>query len=455
MRAPQRIIWSEGMFMSPHHLQQLDLYHETLVESRLGSVCLYPWGVSSMQFDMEALRAGQVNLLEFLGVLPDGLPVAFEAGHEESPAARPVEGHFRPTQQMMEVYLGIPKERSDVESYGAAGKLGANPRFTPRSRPVGDLHAATSVVQIAFAQRNVKILFGDEPRDDFDSMKIAELTRDKSGSLVLVDNYIPPVLRISASPFIMNELRSLLRLLVSKQRQLASRRRHRDASALEFTASDVTLFLELHALNGIIPYLSHVIEAGNMRPHDLYLMLSRFGGQLCTFSADADPASMPPFQFTNLRVTFEEMFRKLLQLMRAVALEQCLTVPMELGSDGLYRAKLEDERIERCGQFLLMVRSELPEQVVADQLPKLSKLGSWSEIQGLVQATTPGVPLQVTYRPPPEVPVRPGASYFSLSMQDGGWRTVLREHAVALYLPHPFSSANTSIELLAVPTVGR
>jgi type VI secretion system protein ImpJ len=102
-----------------------------------------------------------------------------------------------------------------------------------------------------------------------------------------------------------------------------------------------------------------------------------------------------------------------------------------------------------------MVRSDLPEQVVVDQLPKLSKLGSWSEINGLIRATTPGVPLQVTYRPPPEVPIRPGASYFALANQDGGWRTVLREHAVALYLPHPFNAGNTSIELLAVPSVGR
>ena len=454
MKAPQRIIWSEGMFMSPHHMQQLDLYHESLVEARLGSVCLYPWGVASMQFDMEALRAGQVSLLEFFGILPDGLSVAFEAGQEESPAARPVEGHFRPTQQLLEVYLGIPKERSDVESYGAAGKLGASPRFSPRSRPVGDLHASTSVIHISFAQRNMKLLFGDEPRDDFDSLKIAELARDKSGSLVLVDNYIPPCLRIGASPFIMNELRSLLRLIVSKQRQIATRRRHRDESSLEFTASDVTLFLELHALNGVIPFLSHAIEAGNMRPHDLYLMLSRLGGQLCTFSAEADPSVMPPFQFTNLRITFEELFRRLTELMRAVALEQCITVPLERGADGLYRAKLEDERIDRCGQFLIMVRSELPEQVIVDQLPKLSKLGSWSEIQGLVQATSQGIPLQVTYRPPPEVPIRPGASYFALT-QDAGWRNVLREHAVALYLPHPLNSSQTSIELLAVPTVGR
>jgi len=455
VKNPQRVVWSEGMYMSPHHIQQLDLYHEALLETRLGSVSLYPWGVVSMQFDMEALRAGQVHLLDFCGVLPEGLPVAFEAGQEEAPAARPVEGHFRPMQPVLEVYLGIPKERSDVESYGPTGQLGSSPRFTPRSRPVSDLHAATSVVPVTFALRNLKLLFGTEPRDDFDALKIAELTRDQTGTLVLVHDYVPPCLRISASPFIMNELRSLLRLMVAKQRQLSARRRHRDASTLEFTASDVTLFLELHALNGIIPFLVHALESGSARPHELYQMLVRGAGQLCTFTADADPSTLPPFQFTNLRATFGELFQRFMDLLRAIALEQCLTVPMEKDKDGLYRAKLEDERIDRCNQFLLLVRSQLPEPVIVDKFPKLSKVGSWSDIPRLVQAATPGVPLQVTYRPPPEVPILPGATYFSLAVQDGRWSSVLRERAVALYLPHPFDTNHTTVELLAVPAVGR
>ncbi|RYZ41843.1 MAG: type VI secretion system baseplate subunit TssK, partial [Myxococcaceae bacterium] len=53
MKSPQRVVWSEGMFMSPHHLQQLDIYHEALLDTRLGSLEPYPWGVVSLAFDME------------------------------------------------------------------------------------------------------------------------------------------------------------------------------------------------------------------------------------------------------------------------------------------------------------------------------------------------------------------------------------------------------------------
>ncbi len=63
MKNAQRVVWSEGMFMSPHHMQQLDLYHENLLDLRLGAVEPYPWGVVSVEFDMEALRAGRVQVV--------------------------------------------------------------------------------------------------------------------------------------------------------------------------------------------------------------------------------------------------------------------------------------------------------------------------------------------------------------------------------------------------------
>ncbi len=455
MKNAQRVVWSEGMFMNPHHMQQLDLYHENLLDLRLSAMEPYPWGVVSLEFDMESLRAGRVQLREFNGILPDGLPLAFQSGDPEAPPARPTEGYFPPAQHVLDVYLGVPRERSGVESYGGGDRIGGNPRFTPASRPVNDLTASTSIVPVAFAQRNVRLLFGTERREDYDAIKIAELSRDRSGSLTLIENYIPPALRIDASPYIMSELRNLLRLIVAKQRQLASRRKHRDASALEFTASDVTLFLELNALNGTIPLLQHAIDSGSMRPYALYMALSQCAGQLCTFAADEDPTSLPPFQFIQLRATFLELFRRLQGLLRSVALEQCLTVQLAASEDQIYRGRMEDDRLDRCGQFFLAVRSELPEKVVAEQLPKLATMASWTDIQNLVRAASPGVPIHVNYRPPPEVPIQPGVLYFTLSLQDSYWRNAMRDRTLALYLPHPFEVSHTSVELLAVPTASR
>jgi type VI secretion system protein ImpJ len=53
------------------------------------------------------------------------------------------------------------------------------------------------------------------------------------------------------------------------------------------------------------------------------------------------------------------------------------------------------------------------------------------------------------------VPVQSDAVYFGLSTSDDCWKSVLRERALAMYLPQPFETARTTVELLAVPPPGR
>jgi type VI secretion system protein ImpJ len=116
----------------------------------------------------------------FLGVLPDGLFLGFDGGDPECPPARPLQGHFPPTQQALDVYLGAPKERDGVPSLVADGvhsTVSSDPRavrtrFRASSRQVADLTGGAEDLPLSFAERNVVILFGDEPRTDFDAIKV-------------------------------------------------------------------------------------------------------------------------------------------------------------------------------------------------------------------------------------------------------------------------------------------
>ena len=38
-----KVVWSEGLFLRPHHLQQTDRYLEHLVENRTRHASPYPW----------------------------------------------------------------------------------------------------------------------------------------------------------------------------------------------------------------------------------------------------------------------------------------------------------------------------------------------------------------------------------------------------------------------------
>src|SRR6185295_893111 len=116
MKAPQRVVWSEGMLVSPQHLQQLDLYHERLLDERVAAVAPYRWGVVSAEIDAGSLGADQLRITKFVGILPDGLFVAFDSDDPECPPARPIGAHFPPAQASCDVLLGAPKEREGVPS---------------------------------------------------------------------------------------------------------------------------------------------------------------------------------------------------------------------------------------------------------------------------------------------------------------------------------------------------
>lgn len=437
--------------MSPQHMQQLDRYHEGFVGSRLSAVSPLDWGVVSVELDERALLGGQVRVTSFEGILPDGQPLAFDAAHPEAPAARPVEGHFPAAQRALEVFVGMPAEREGGTSVAPGTTAATGLRYFTAARPVVDATGGAADVPVSFAMRNVVVLFGDEPRQDFDAIKIAEIQRDAAGALAIRQEYVPPCRRIGASPWLIAGLRQLLALSVAKQRTLAEARRQRDAATVEFSAGDVTRFLLLNAVNTHIPVVNHLIERPEISPEDAYLYLCQYAGALMAFAADSDPATLPKFAYGDLGGTFGALLAKITDLLQTTVREQCITIPLEVRADGLRLGRLDDERLARGATFVLTVRSNQPEAAAADQIPRLSKIASWGDIPGMLKSAVPGVPLQVTYRPPSEIATRAGILYFLLSQASPWWRNVVTERTIAIYLPPPYDPSSATLELLAVP----
>jgi type VI secretion system protein ImpJ len=448
-RAPQRIIWSEGLLMAPQHLQQLDLYHERLLMLRLDASAPLSWGVLQLEIDRPALAAGRVQLNRFRGVLPDGTVFDLEPGDAALPPTRPIGELFPHTQQSLAVHLALPREREGVDNFVSDGRRPV--RYRAVKRTVRDLLDAQHGIEVAFAQCAPVLMFGGEALDDYVAIKVAEIVRDDSGGLVVLDPYVPPCLRIDASPFLLAGLRRLLQAMTTRHKALSEARRQSSSSTVEFTAADVTRYLLLSTINAYIGVLSHLIDAGDIPPRQVYLLLTQIAGQLCTFSADADPTSLPKFVYTDLRSTFEELFARITSLLLSTVGEHVVQIPLVAQDDGMHLVKLEDERLSQCDRFLISVKTDLPEPQVATQIPQLAKIASWSDIHAILTAASPGAPVEVTYRPPPEIPIKAGLVYFVIATDNAYFRKVVAERKLAVYLSPFVDPGRTQVELLAVP----
>jgi len=446
MRSPQRLVWSEGMLLSPQHLQALDRFHEAQLAARLDGVAPLAWGVMELELDGAALAAGRLSVASFAGILPDGLPVAFDDA-ATAPPPREVAERFPAAARSLDVWLAVPRERDGIASYADEGAPSTS-RFLAGARPVQDAAAPGTPIPVRFARPNVVILLGDEPRDDHEAIKIAELVRAPSGGLAPAEDYLPPALQLAAAPRLMSAVREVLTRVVAKQRELAEARRSREAVA-EVTAPDLARLLQLLVLSGAIPGLAQLAADGAASPRECFLALSTLAGQLCGFKGD-DPAALPRFQPLDLRGCFDPLLARLRALLGGLAVQEYQTVALEKRPGGLFLARFTDEKLLR-GQLFLVVKSELPEATVVEQLPRLCKVSAAAEIQGLVQAAATGLPLAVSHRPPPQLPVRTGSVYFALAPEGRYWQGITAGRNLALYLPPPFDPARTTLELLVIP----
>lgn len=452
MKTPQPVVWSEGLLLTPQHLQQQTQYHEGVLLSRLDALEPLNWGVLELEIDPRELLGGQVRLNRFSGVLPDGLVLDLEPGHSELPPSRPVEGHFSAGQATLEIFLATPHENPNGDNYTKAGE---NPlRFNLETRPVRDMAGGGLDVDVTFGRHNLLILFGDEPREDLVSLKVAELVRDDAGSLLVSEPYIPPCLRISSSPFIVAGLKRIYGLMTNRYKSLADARRQTGLSTIEFTAIDVTRYLLLNTIGGFIPIVKHLVDQPDISPRNAFLLLSQFGGQLATFSVDVDPSQIASFIYTDLRSTYETLFARLVYMLQATVKEHCITLSLTARDDGMHVGQFQEGDMVRCTAFFIAVRSDIPEQQVATQLPRLSKIASWADVNHILDAATPGAAVEVAYRPPPEVAMKAGLVYFAISTENTYWRNIIKNRNIAVYLPLMFNPKKTQVQLLGIPPHG-
>ena len=218
MSQPRKPLWIEGLFLEPHHLQRQDGYHERLLARRLAAVVANDWGVIDLEIDARALQAGEVRIARLDAILPDGTPIAVDDGSGDSLPARRFElGPLgRGVQRPLDVYVALAQESEHVANADLANDPATTARYLRSQSTVADVNTGTDERAVDWARHNLRILFGEERRERFDVLRIGQIARTTAGSVALAETFVPPVLRIGASPFLMNGFRRVLRAMLGK-----------------------------------------------------------------------------------------------------------------------------------------------------------------------------------------------------------------------------------------------
>ena len=442
-----KVLWSEGLFLTPQHFQQWDRCSERDAWSRLESLMPGCFGVGGLAISPSELAAGNVVLKSCDAVLPDGTSIRVPEV-DEAPAARSLpEGGASGS---VGLWLALPEALPGRVSVRRAGQddRQAVTRYREVSKTVEDESGGGEAQTVAFARRNLQLLFDDEPAAGQIRLKIAQFVRGPSGDWKLDSKYVPTSLTFAAAPPLVGIVERLQATLAAKRASLAEQRKGRGQGRLEFTAADVLGFWFLHTLNGTLPRVAHCLAHKTAPPERVFSELSALAGELCTFAEDTSPIDLPTFQSDDLYGCFDAIAGKIRDLLEVVVPTDHVSIHLDKTESTIWQGRIPEDSDLDHAQYFLAVCGALPNGMDQQAVLRSLKLSSSDAIKVVLRASLPGVEMQYVPSPPPSVPARADATYFRVIPQGEYWRQVIQSRMLSLHFPETL--AGLTPELIAI-----
>src|SRR5919112_378630 len=201
MRQMRPVLWTKGVLLSPQHLQTQDRFLEDLLEFQLSTLAFCPWGFHRLEIDREALASGSFAIAAASGIFPDGLLFDMPLS-DPTPPPKQLEGFWEQDRDALHVYLAIPEYRYGGHNVSAAQR-DRDTRYRAEELLRRDETTGRAERPIQVARKNVRILFEGESTEGSTVLRAARLTRTVTGDYQLDTQFIPPLVDIQASEYLM------------------------------------------------------------------------------------------------------------------------------------------------------------------------------------------------------------------------------------------------------------
>ncbi len=435
MKFLSRVVWSEGMYLGPHHFQAQSRYFEDSIHFATSNLWFEPWGLAGLELDREALRNGTLSLVHARGVFSDGL-VFNMPECDPVPEPRAIAEIFPPTRENLTVMLAVPQRRPDGLNC-AAPEDGAetDARFVAETRILHDETSGRDEKPVRLGRKNIRFLLDIEPDEGLMTVPAARVTRDGAGRFIFDPEFIPACLRIASSERLMVILRRLIEILEEKSQTLSSGKRAGARSWAEYSTRDIANFWMLHTVNAALAPLRHMFLSKKGHPEELYVEMARLAGALCTFALESHPRSIPLYSHLRLDECFNALDHHIRTHLETIVPTNCISVPLTKTADYFWEGEVTDVRCLAKSRWVFAIQSAIGEAEVISKTPPLVKVCSKLFVPELVKRALPGLALTHLPVPPSAISSRVDTQYFSIAKVGPCWDHIVQTKQVGVYIP--------------------
>lgn len=435
-------LWGRGVMVSPQHFQQQAAYAAWSTECIAQMGLNHPWGVIHAEFEADVLKLGRLQARHLHVRFQDGTLIDTNNGDDLPPVIMP-EGND------VVVMLALPLLRANGGNCLQPDEVAERPvRYRQRWRDIRN-QFGDDTRQIAVIKPELTLRFAHQNNSDYLVCPVARLKQDSQGAWTQNDTFLPALLTVQSSPWLLSQLEQLMTQLRARLNRLMAMRRESNERMADFAVADVSLFWLLNALNSAEPVLGQFLRFPQSAPERLYPELARLAGSLLTFSLEHQVSAIPVYQHAELNTVFPPLFDLLSDLLEASLPSRVVSIELEHDKRlHQWLARLQEPRLREDADFYLSVRSPLPVAQLQEQFPRQCKVGSPDDVTGLVNTSQQGIPLKSLRHVPAAIPLRMENQYFALDLTHPAAAEMLASGSCMFYVPGMLGEPE--LELFAV-----
>ncbi len=428
-----RVLWTEGLFLRPQHLQQQDRYLEHLIERRTRTLASYPWGFETLELDDAALGLGKLALRSASGVLPDGTVFVFPSD-DPPPAPLQIADSLKDRLVHLAIVLDRPGVPSlSLEETAPVGQIRAHARTV---EVVDAVEGFTESAPMQLGALRLVLIPETELSGAYASMPIARVIERRADGQVLLDKeFVATTLDSNASAVPrgwVNELHGLLR---QRAEALAVRMTQPGRGG----TSEIAEFLLLQVVNRYVGVFDHLANVPRLHPERLYTICVEMAGELSTFGTERRLGRpFAPYQHDDLQLSFRPVLDQLRLVLSMVQDQHAIQIELHMRKYGVRVAVIPDKSLISSARFVMAVSADMPAEAIRLRFPTQAKIATVEKIVEFVNAQLPGVPMRALPVAPRELRYNAGYNYFEIDTTDKLWRELDSSGGMAIHIPDVF-----------------
>jgi len=393
-----RVLWTEGMLLTPQHFQQHDRYIDYLIQNKYACQQPYYWGFKSIKFSQELLTAGKVRLLNCVAIFPNG--IFYNAPDVD---LLPQDFDVVDTMTSQVIYLEI--DNAKIFPY------------IPFNRPIVNIeNNERQSMNVAMGQLNVRLSVKSEGKSNMQTLPMVKIKSTRvRGEVILSPQWIPPCLNYRVSDELNNNLEKLLFLIKTPLLKYVQWLKYDSSIAF----GKIQTYALLQTLNRFYRSFQQIKNDFSVHPNQLYICMLEFLSELELHNIHGyNLFESYPYQHNRLYEVFSFLFNRIFKLLKRIFQTRAIKTVLTLKKHKLWVSEQAIPPLNLLTALILSIHASGDLKVVERMVLNDMKVAPLNKIHNLICHALPGIPIKALKKLPLDLMHEANIIYFSLEIED-------------------------------------